>query len=481
MLPRKSLIAFLVVALATETAHGQPSHHDHWSLEARIASADAVVVGPIVKVNRKVIRARGELDERGNVDFNGQYEYAPAVKVEEVLKGDLKGIVDDLDFKWGLSENHTYEEWQKAGNSMLWFLGPAPKPGQRRAWKVIVFGKEVPAEAWYGGRREPPMYSMDFTVLPDEKAVLALARKYARTSKKVMPTGNIRFGLPWNDLVVPIEPATEPLARRLVASPQDFVEKGQKLQPRERYQFRYSGVQLLSHFKSDANVAILKSLLADPLEDFENSFVRQHPVRVKAFEVLLHWGVDTPLPKPPGEVNVLLLADTAVTDAQMKQVAELRNLERLDLEDTKITAQGLKHLAGLKKLAWLRMQPQQLSDASLRVLREIGLLHALSLAYRSRDSGRPRSAAEVDSLSLWKAPVTDDGLKELADLKNLTWLDLRDTRVTDVGLKELARMKKLRHLLLHNTHVTDVGVAALQKALPKCKINRAQRPGPSDE
>jgi hypothetical protein len=42
--------------------------------------------------------------------------------------------------------------------------------------------------------------------------------------------------------------------------------------------------------------------------------------------------------------------------------------------------------------------------------------------------------------------VTDAALKGLAALKNLTSLDLSDTRVTDDGVKEL------------------------QKALPKCKI-----------
>jgi hypothetical protein len=44
--------------------------------------------------------------------------------------------------------------------------------------------------------------------------------------------------------------------------------------------------------------------------------------------------------------------------------------------------------------------------------------------------------------------VTDEGLKELAPLKNLTILDLLGTAVTDAGVKEL------------------------QKALPKCEIRK---------
>jgi hypothetical protein len=37
--------------------------------------------------------------------------------------------------------------------------------------------------------------------------------------------------------------------------------------------------------------------------------------------------------------------------------------------------------------------------------------------------------------------VTDAGLKELAPLKNLTYLNLGSTQVTNAGLKELATLK----------------------------------------
>ena len=68
--------------------------------------------------------------------------------------------------------------------------------------------------------------------------------------------------------------------------------------------------------------------------------------------------------------------------------------------------------------------------------------------------------------------VTDTGLKELAALKNLTALDLSDTRVTDAGVKELASLKKLTTLTVHFTKVTDTGVKELQNALPRCKVYR---------
>jgi len=68
--------------------------------------------------------------------------------------------------------------------------------------------------------------------------------------------------------------------------------------------------------------------------------------------------------------------------------------------------------------------------------------------------------------------VTDAGLKELKDLKQLASLDLAHTGVTDAGLKELKDLKQLTSLYLGGTKVTDDGVADLQKALPGCKITR---------
>ena len=46
------------------------------------------------------------------------------------------------------------------------------------------------------------------------------------------------------------------------------------------------------------------------------------------------------------------------------------------------------------------------------------------------------------------------------------------TLVTDAGLKELAPLKNLTKLTLSSSSVTDAGVAELEKALPKCKIER---------
>ena len=168
----------------------------------------------------------------------------------------------------------------------------------------------------------------------------------------------------------------------------------------------------------------------------------------------------------------------------------------LMLSETKVTDEGLKEVTGLKNLKLLWLKNEQITDAALRTLRENGLLHTL-VGKMQKQGGAPMSADDIEAVYLNNTRVTDNGLKELAGLNNLTELFLDfNTQVTDGGLKELAGMKNLQKLSLFSTKVTDVGlkelvgltnlqelnvgltkvtdagVRQLQMALPKAKIHK---------
>ncbi len=162
-------------------------------------------------------------------------------------------------------------------------------------------------------------------------------------------------------------------------------------------------------------------------------------------------------PRTADEVISICLKSTTVTDAGLKELAEeFKNLARLDLRDSLVTNAGLKHLAGSKKLTWISVKP---TDASLSALREVGLLHALSVA--NGEGARPTSAADVTSLNLKSSSVTDAGLKELTNFVNLFYLDLSETGVTDEGLRYLAGYPKLAWLDLQGSKVTAAGLKHL--------------------
>ena len=99
--------------------------------------------------------------------------------------------------------------------------------------------------------------------------------------------------------------------------------------------------------------------------------------------------------------------------------------------------------------------------------------HSFVFAPRTRDADLKNlpNPPFPFTLNLSSTKVTDAGLKELKDLKNLTTLYL-PAAVTDAGLKELKDLKNLTLLDLFDTSVTDAGLKELKKALPNCRISR---------
>ena len=80
---------------------------------------------------------------------------------------------------------------------------------------------------------------------------------------------------------------------------------------------------------------------------------------------------------------------------------------------------------------------------------------------------------EVVILHLNNTHLTDNGMKHLERMKKVQSFIINSSDITDKGLNYLKSMSSLKYLSLgEHTKVTDAGVAELQKALPKCKIER---------
>jgi hypothetical protein len=96
-----------------------------------------------------------------------------------------------------------------------------------------------------------------------------------------------------------------------------------------------------------------------------------------------------------------------------------------------------------------------------------------ALQFRDFRAGKLPPVGGAFGLDLTQASMTDAGLKELKDLKNLAALDLGgNTRVTDAGLRELKDLKNLTYLNLTGARVTDAGLKELREALPNCMIRK---------
>ena len=177
------------------------------------------------------------------------------------------------------------------------------------------------------------------------------------------------------------------------------------------------------------------------------------------------------------------MSGTEVTDAGLKELVALKNLTHLHLSLTKITDEGLQQLVKLKKLRSIALIASDATAAGVSRLQK--KLPDCRIHYRSRSEftalmKESRLELAANKRSIITNPVIEkavrvslekpDGNLTKEDLEKVTSLNLAHTKVTDAGLKELVNLRQLKALQLQDTQVTNAGVVELQKALPKCKI-----------
>ena len=139
----------------------------------------------------------------------------------------------------------------------------------------------------------------------------------------------------------------------------------------------------------------------------------------------------------------LNLDGTHISDAGLRELKSLQNLQVLNVAHTAVTDAGLVHLEGMKALSFLDLGGTKVSDDGLAFLKPL---------------------ANLTGLSLHGARITDAGLQQLSQMENLELLGLEHTKVTDAGLAAIPKLTRLQHLGLDGTVITDVGLSALADA-----------------
>ncbi|HBJ83801.1 MAG TPA: hypothetical protein DDZ88_08030 [Verrucomicrobiales bacterium] len=170
----------------------------------------------------------------------------------------------------------------------------------------------------------------------------------------------------------------------------------------------------------------------------------------------------------------LKLEDVSITDAGLKALAGLHDLECLEINLTRsvsrfkpqITDDGLAVLSDLAKLRTLHLIGNSISDAGLEHLRTLPNLQRLQLGGTKVTGAGLRHFTRLTWLRLDSTPITDESLAYLRGLADLDSLYLDSTAITDAGLDHLKGLKRLRILNLHNTAVTPEGIERLRQVLP---------------
>ena len=181
------------------------------------------------------------------------------------------------------------------------------------------------------------------------------------------------------------------------------------------------------------------------------------------------------------DLNVVYLDRTKVTGAGLKEV---RVYWLLSLRDTPVTDEGLKALRGHKGLPHLDLSGTKITDAGLRELKDLKQLRTLTVMEDQDHSGRrPRGSDGPDRTpepgGSDDTKVTDAGMKALKKLTGLQRLDLNGTTVTAAGLSDLKDLPGLTTLQLSRTKLSDADLELFKspqnfKALRDLSVSQTQ-------
>jgi uncharacterized membrane protein/mono/diheme cytochrome c family protein len=114
-------------------------------------------------------------------------------------------------------------------------------------------------------------------------------------------------------------------------------------------------------------------------------------------------------------------------------------------------AEQIKNLLTVsQQVAWLDLSNAKLSEEGLKELSKL---------------------PNLTRLRIDKTNITDQNLAHIKGLPNLEYLNLYNTQITDKGLAQLTSLKNLKSLYLWQTQVSREGVQNLQKQIPGLAAN----------
>lgn len=188
------------------------------------------------------------------------------------------------------------------------------------------------------------------------------------------------------------------------------------------------------------------------------------------------------------KMTELDLSWTGATDDGLAQVKKLAQLKKLDLppyghptaiggefwrepHPERFSDKGLKHVGEMTNLEWLWFSGS-ITNAGLANLSNLKNLKYLGFGDLPNIKGpgleHLKSLPKLEGLELKDTGVTDDGMKYVKVLTQITSLQL-PLRATDAALEHVKLMKNLKSITVFKG-ISEKGVADLKKALPNAKI-----------
>lgn len=303
--------AILSSALFVGVASAQQAS-DQWTVEALAAQAHVVFRGTITDILR--LGAESKLGAPPRVSL------MLTVHIEERIKGRPDSWMTLM--RDTLASDTRYDLWMKSKASMLWFtfseddprafpdakIGPGLglQPGQ--SWVALHINPPDPAEVALDPTAGAGVMGMNLSVLSDGKARRDATTSFLKTAPdltkvcrfQIPPSVTAAIGYPTGlqRIVVPVTPALEQTALKMISNPEAFLPKSHP--PADATCIRAAGVKALANFNSEQNSALLKTLLNDPgkgpTDSTETPVKTFYWVRLAAYNALVGWGAKVPKP-----------------------------------------------------------------------------------------------------------------------------------------------------------------------------------------
>ncbi|HRX80619.1 MAG: hypothetical protein H6821_05815 [Planctomycetaceae bacterium] len=179
-----------------------------------------------------------------------------------------------------------------------------------------------------------------------------------------------------------------------------------------------------------------------------------------------------------GESTEIVTADEPIGDAKLTLLSDLPELKHLAIEKFQGTEKGLRAIAELPNLQRLQLRGGQVGDNAMAVISRCVSLKNLNLPDASfSDEGLAalKGLPQLELLRFHTQHVSDEGLTHIAEMKSIRFLHLIGVPITDQGLANLEVMQQLESFYIDDTAATDEGIERLLKAVPGLHLHVDQQ------
>lgn len=161
----------------------------------------------------------------------------------------------------------------------------------------------------------------------------------------------------------------------------------------------------------------------------------------------------TLLTNQDGEFVSISLTGDAAGDDQLRHIASIETLKRVNLSGARVTSDGLKQLQTLPALEELDISETLRADGALAVISQFPALRTLHVRrcdwLDDSEISSLSGSSTLEQIVFMRNPITDKGVSQLTSISNLTHLWLTGcTHLSDAGVGTLAGLPRLKQLSL---------------------------------